>query len=103
MRYATYHPNLPTEARKIVTDFGNISQELGDEFWTELTDAINYATKFPEVHHFDASGRRRSNLKAVPIFIFSSEFSMIASALRLFATTAAVRSSEVAANKTEER
>lgn len=71
MRYATYHPQLPSEARQIVADYEDISPKLGDEFWTELTNAIAYATEFPERRHFDASGRRRSNLQRFPYhFLF---------------------------------
>ena len=71
MRHAVYHPKVPGEARQIVSDYEEISPQLGDEFWAELTDAIIYATEFPERHHFDASGRRRSNLKRFPYhFLF---------------------------------
>ena len=71
MRFTVYHPKVPGEARQIIADYEEISPALADGFWTELTDAIAYATEFPGRHHFDASGRRRSNLKRFPYhFLF---------------------------------
>jgi len=71
MRFTVYHPKVPSETRQIIADYEEISPALADGFWTELTDAIVYATEFPERHHFDASGRRRGNLKRFPYhFLF---------------------------------
>lgn len=71
MRHTVYHPKVPGEARQIIADYEKISPMLADGFWEELTDAITHATEFPERHHFDASGRRRSNLKRFPYhFLF---------------------------------
>lgn len=71
MRFVVYHPKVPSEVRQIIADYEEISTKLADGFWEELTDAITYATEFPERHHFDASGRRRSNLKRFPYhFLF---------------------------------
>lgn len=71
MRIATYHPSVPKEVREIVAYYEEISPKLADEFWTELLVAIDYATKYPERHHFDSSGRRRSNLQRFPYhFVF---------------------------------
>lgn len=71
MRHAEYHPKVPGEVRRIVADYERISSDLADGFWSELTQEISYATEFPERHHFDASGRRRSNLKRFPYhFLF---------------------------------
>jgi len=66
MRSTVYHPKVPGEVRQIIEDYDLISPKLADDFWDELIDAIDYATKFPERHHYDASGRRRSNLKRFP-------------------------------------
>jgi len=71
MRLTVYHPKVPSEARQIIADYEKISPELADGFWEELTEAIAYATEFPERHHFDQSGRRKSNLKRFPYhFLF---------------------------------
>jgi len=68
-----YHPRVPAEARKFVTYYEGVSQELGDKFWTELSLAIAKACKYPSRHHFDqlGAGLRRSNLKNFPVhFLF---------------------------------
>ena len=71
MRATIYHPSVPKEVRDVVSHYEDISPKLADEFWTELMRAIEYATAYPERHHFDASGRRRSNLKRFPYhFLF---------------------------------
>ena len=98
MRFTIYHPKAPSETRQIIADYEEISSALADGFWTELTDAIAYAAELPERHHFDASGRQRSNLRRFPYHFFS-EYSMIISALQLFAITVGVLSSGVADNK----
>jgi len=71
MRKVVYHPKVPPEVRNFVEHYDSISSDLGDSFWFELTEAIEYAREFPERHHFDRTGRRRSNLKRFPIhFLF---------------------------------
>lgn len=71
MRLVVYHPQVPSEVRKVIEYFDGISPKLADEFWDELTEAIEYAREFPERHHFDPSGFRRSNLKRFPYhFLF---------------------------------
>ena len=71
MREATYHPKVPGEARTILRHYESVSVSLGDAFWKELLEAIEYARKFPERHHFDRTGLRRANLKRFPIhFLF---------------------------------
>lgn len=71
MRRVVYHPKVPAEVRDFLEHYDGISANLGDSFWTELTEAIEYAREFPERHHFDRTGRRRSNLKRFPIhFLF---------------------------------
>ena len=71
MRETIYHPKVPAEVREIVAHYSEISPKLADDFWAELLDAIDYATKHPERHHFDSSGRRRSNLTRFPYhFLF---------------------------------
>lgn len=71
MREVVYHPKVPSEAREALAYYDRISGKLGDEFWEELTAAIEHAREFPERHHFDQSGRRRSNLQKFPYhFLF---------------------------------
>lgn len=69
MRKVVYHPKVPTEVRAFLEHYDAISPDLGDSFWQALTDAIDYAREHPERHHFDSSGRRRSNLNRFPIHI----------------------------------
>lgn len=69
MRAVAYHPKVSTEVRAFLDHYDAISHDLGDSFWQELTDAIDYARNYPERHHFDRTGRRRSNLKRFPINI----------------------------------
>ena len=69
MRAVVYHPKVPAEVRAFLDHYDAISSDLGDSFWQELTEAIDYAREHPERHHFDRTGRRRSNLKRFPIHI----------------------------------
>jgi hypothetical protein len=69
-----YHPKVPAEARAIYRYYRDVSQQLADDFWTELEAKLHYASEFPKRHHFDPSGRRRSNLKRFPIHFLFREF-----------------------------
>ncbi len=71
MREVVYHPRVPSEVREAYTYYTDIAHHLGEGFWDELAEAIDYAREFPERHHFDPSGFRRSNLKRFPFhFLF---------------------------------
>lgn len=71
MRSLSYHPHVPSEVRDILAYYEGISQILADDFWIELTEALEYARAFPSRHHFDPSGRRRGNLSRFPYhFLF---------------------------------
>jgi plasmid stabilization system protein ParE len=71
MKEVVYHPKVPAEVRALLDHYDSISSDLGDSFWQELTEAIDYARNHPERHHFDRTGRRRSDLKRFPIhFLF---------------------------------
>ena len=71
MRDTYYHPLVPGEVREFVRYYEERSISVADLFWEEVKEAIDYATRYPERHHFDASGRRRSNLKKFPFhFLF---------------------------------
>jgi len=48
-----------------------IGEQLAIDFWNELLELIEHAQVYPEQHHFDPSGRRRSNLQRFPYhFLF---------------------------------
>ena len=68
MRAVVYHPKVPAEVRAFLDHYDAISSDLGDSFWQELTEAIDRARDHLERHHFDRTGRRRSNLKRFPIW-----------------------------------
>ncbi len=71
MRTIRYHPKVPAEVREILAYYEGISAALADEFWSELGEALRYAQEHPKRHHFDPSGRRRSNLRIFPYhFLF---------------------------------
>lgn len=71
MKEVVYHPKVPAEVRAYLDHYEAISPDLGDSFWQELTEAIEYVRNHPERHHFDRTGRRRSNLRRFPIhFLF---------------------------------
>lgn len=71
MKSAVYHPRVPSEVRDAYRYYAEISLDLAEGFWEELTDAIDHARSFPDLHHFDPSGYRRSNLKRFPYhFLF---------------------------------
>lgn len=84
MRKAVYHPKVPSEVTGIIRYYEQISGKLADNFWLELTAAIEYAKTYPELRHFDPSGRRRSNLSRFPYhFLFRvSELSIRITAAR---------------------
>ena len=48
MRTVVYHPKVPAEVRAFLDHYDAISSDLGDSFWQELTDAIEYAQDHPE-------------------------------------------------------
>ncbi len=77
-REVLYHSAVQAEIREILDYYGGISELLADEFWEELTNAFEYARRFPERHHFDSSGRRRGNLNRFPYnFLFRTSISQI--------------------------
>jgi len=63
MKPLLIHPRAAKDARDIVAKYAEVSKGLCDQFWIEIDDAIEYIEHYPERHHYDPSGRRRSNLK----------------------------------------
>ncbi|BCX46968.1 hypothetical protein HAHE_08760 [Haloferula helveola] len=77
-REILFHSAVQKEIREILDYYEAISEALADDFWTELTEAFDYARSFPKRHHFDPSGRRRSNLKKFPYhFLFRTTDSQV--------------------------
>lgn len=64
-----FHPAAVQDAREIERQYSEISDELGDRFWSELNDGIDAILENPGGQHFDPSGFRRRNLKKFPYHI----------------------------------
>lgn len=67
------HPRAAKDAREIAAKYSDVSEDLADRFWSELDAAIETIAEFPERHHFDPSGLRRSNLVKFPFHILFEE------------------------------
>ena len=65
-REILYHEAIQREIRKILDYYENISIQLADDFWEELTDGFDAARRYPSRQHYDSSGRRRVNLTRFP-------------------------------------
>ena len=98
MKEVVYHPRVPSEVREAIAYYDEISPKLADEFWDELTQAIDYARSFPEHHHFDPTGMRRSNLKRFP-YHFLSEYFPVLSESPLSVTIAVILDTDLAADE----
>ena len=48
MREVVHHPRVPAEVRAFLDHYDAISSDLGDSFWQELTEAIDYARRRAE-------------------------------------------------------
>lgn len=68
-----FHPRAPLDARDIAGKYSAISEMLEQRFWKELDSCIDLIARFPERHHFDSSGLRRSNLKTFPYHLLFEE------------------------------
>jgi len=68
-----FHPKAARDARDIGTRYAGIAEGLVERFWAEFDEAIEKIAKFPERHHHDPSGLRRSNLKKFPYHILFEE------------------------------
>ena len=73
MKPLLIHPRAAKDARDIAAMYAEVSDELRDKFWKEIDDAIECIERSPERHHYDPSGRRRSNLKRFPYPILFEE------------------------------
>ena len=77
-REILYHLAIKGEIREILDYYESISEQLANDFWADLTEAFDYARRYPERHHFVSSRRRRSNLKRFPYhFLFRASDSQI--------------------------
>ena len=79
MKPLIIHPKAAKDARNIAAKYAEVSDDLRDQFWKEIDDAIDSIERHPERHHYDPSGRRRSNLKKSTIFCSKSASSAIGS------------------------
>jgi hypothetical protein len=68
-----YHPSAVKDAQQITEEYERKSEDLADEFWAELTFALEAIEKHPERHHFDLTGKRRNNLNKFPFHILFEE------------------------------
>jgi plasmid stabilization system protein ParE len=73
MRDLIFHPAVVKDVREIVGKYSEISEELANRFWQELEFAIEGIARFPERHHYDPSGLRRSNLEKFPYHLLFEE------------------------------
>jgi len=73
MRDLIFHPAVVKDARAISAKYSGISEELAARFWNELDTAIDEIARFPERHHYDPSGLRRSNLEKFPYQLLFEE------------------------------
>jgi plasmid stabilization system protein ParE len=77
-REILFHAAVQTEIRDILDYYEKIADQIADDFWEELTNAFEYARMFPERHHFDSSGKRRSNLSRFPYhFLFRTSLTQV--------------------------
>ena len=77
-REILYHSAIQGELREILNHYSSIFEALADDFWDEITSAFHDAQRFLERHHFDPSGRRRSNMKRFPFhFLFRATDSQV--------------------------
>jgi plasmid stabilization system protein ParE len=63
------HPQAVKDARSIASKYEIVSKQLVTRFWHEMDSALETIGAFPERHHFDPSGFRRSNLEKLPYHI----------------------------------
>ena len=77
-REILYHSAIQKEIREALSYYASISDQLADDFWEELTIAFDYARSHPTRHHYDVTGRRRSNLNRFPYhFLFRTTESQV--------------------------
>ena len=73
MKPLIIHPRAAKDAREIAVKYADVSDVLCVQFWKELDDAIDFIERYPEIHHYDPTGRRRSNLNKFPYHILFEE------------------------------
>lgn len=73
MKGLIIHPRAVKDTREIGAKYLAISEELYERFWNEIEEAIDQIELYPDRHHYDPSGMRRSNLKKFPYHILFEE------------------------------
>ena len=76
----TYHPNVRRDLDEATQYYSQAGEKLANDFWSEITVALEEIRRFPTRHHFDASGLRRKNLKRFPYHIL---FEILADRIRV--------------------
>jgi len=67
----TYNALVQKDVNRILKRYESISARLGDEFWSELTSAIQAAAQDPGRSHLAGGDFRRVNLNRFPYhFLF---------------------------------
>ena len=63
---ARFHRRVQEDLNAILEKYSDISDVLGDDFFTEFQIGIRKASSNPRFFHFDANGLRRCNLDRFP-------------------------------------
>jgi len=66
MKPLRFHPSVQQDIDAAIRHYGSISDALANDFWRELSIALEKIQVNPERHHFDVSNLRRCNLKRFP-------------------------------------
>ena len=61
-----FHKRVQTDLNTSLSEYYDIKDELGEDFYTEFIDGVRIASINPRFYHFDASGLRRCNLEKFP-------------------------------------
>jgi toxin ParE1/3/4 len=62
----TYHPAVQRDINEALAYYKGISEDLADDFWNELLEAIEYSRLSPKSSHFADCGLRRKNMVRFP-------------------------------------
>jgi plasmid stabilization system protein ParE len=60
------HPKLADDIRAAAMHYAEISERVLSAFWLELESVIASIERNPRIHHYDACGFRRVNMKRFP-------------------------------------
>ena len=63
---ARFHKQVQSDLNKILKDYFDVSEALGDDFYREFMAGVEVASDNPTFFHFDLGGLRRCNLERFP-------------------------------------